>query len=344
MRADLLEVIPQRAEHLDLPPAQPGGQDQRVHGAVARPLLAQRAERVGEPRRAIDHGGDSFRGILDLVAIQVHLLAIRLPDRDVNLSGDAEPEIPERRQRLDEGESLHGVETESEMLRAPRRDPDFQPILERFEMLDVERDFRRRRRLAVDADPGLRGDPAVEVLSTLPFAEMIGKRPRDRVLPRRDELFDDALRRLFVDGMLQTIEVEVEDQDLDGAGVLRGDRIDRTEALRERARERLLHPVGVAHSRKAEVERGIAAAEPVVDRDLVVAGHLGDLVEKGLQLRRRSVEKLAAGKAIEQRPDLPKGMGHRGRVRVFQEPALLLAQQRHVGGALRERALGEPPE
>ena len=65
---------------------------------------------------------------------------------------------------------------------------------------------------------------------------MFGEGPGYRVLPRGHQLRDDALHRLFVDGVLQPVEIEIEHEYLNGVRVLRGDRIDGAEAVGERAR------------------------------------------------------------------------------------------------------------
>jgi hypothetical protein len=144
--------------------------------------------------------------------------------------------------------------------------------------------------------------------------------------------------------MLEPVEVEVERQNLDGARVLGSGGVDGTEALGKGPGEGLLHPIGVAHSREAHVERGVASAQAVVNGDLVVARHLGDLVEERLQLWGGSVEQLAPGEAIEERPNLAKRVGHGSGVRVLEKPTLLFPKQGHVRRALHERALRESPE
>jgi hypothetical protein len=146
-------------------------------GAPSVARAAERAKGIGESRRALDHGRDPKQRILDLVTVEVDVLSAGLADSDVQFSEDMKPEVPQRRQRLDEAERLSGVEAEGDALRAPQGYPDLEPVLEGFEALDVEGNLLGRRRFAVDADSGLGRDPPVEELSPLPLAEVLGERP-----------------------------------------------------------------------------------------------------------------------------------------------------------------------
>ena len=74
VRSNLLEVGPERSQHFDVTPVETGGHDQRVERTIGRALLVEGADRITQGLSPIDHRGNPFRRVLDLVPVHVAFL------------------------------------------------------------------------------------------------------------------------------------------------------------------------------------------------------------------------------------------------------------------------------
>ena len=235
MRANLLEVVPERPQHFDLPPVEICGQDERVQRSVARAPFVESANRVAEPLDACDERSDTRRTVLDLVAIKMHALAVRKPGGDMDLSGHPEPEIAERRERLDKAQRLHRIELERRVLGRSRHDGDPELGVENLEMLQVEDDFLGRRRFAIDAAASVVGDPAQKEAPAFTFPKPLDERTRNRVQPGSQDVFGNVERQVFVDRMIEAVEIEIENEHVSRPDIFGCGEADGTEAFGERA-------------------------------------------------------------------------------------------------------------
>ena len=159
---DLQQVVAQRAQHLDLAPAQPGQEHEAVQRIVGGPLLVEGAQGLHETLAPLVEGGDAVGRRLDLEPIEEGLAALGQGEGHPQLVGDGEAQVLQGAQDVGEPEGAHRVEVEGRGLRGPREDAHLEPALQGLEVPDVLGHLLGRGGFAVEAAARLRADVALE--------------------------------------------------------------------------------------------------------------------------------------------------------------------------------------
>ncbi len=236
-------------------------------------------------------------------------------ERDAQLVGDREAQVLHRLQDVGQVERAHRAQLDERRLGALERDAHLEPALERLELPQVGRHLLGRGRLAVEAAPRLGSHVALEQAAALARAERGLERLGHVVFPGGHQRLGQAARLGRVDGVLELVRVEVEDQQRDRPGVDRGCERDRPEGIRERPAQRRLGLVGVAQPRERHVQRLVAGALADLDDDLLVARDLYDAADHALEVVDARVEQVGLREVVEGGPRLAPGVRARDALR-----------------------------
>ena len=308
--ADLQQVVAQRAQHLDVPPGEAGGEDEAVQRVVGGPLLVERAQRVHEALLALPQRGDAVGRRLDVEAVEEAAAALGQGERDAQLLGDGEAEVLHGLQDVGEVERAHRA-------RAARRPspassattPASSRLSSASSLPQVVRHLLRRRHLAVEAAARLRRDVAPEEPPPLALAELPLEGGGHAVLPVGHEGLGEPARLLEVHRVLELVRVEVEEEERHRPAVDRGAEGHRPEGVGEGPPQRRLDLVGVAQPREGHVERLVARSPAALDHDLVVARHVHDALDDPLEVGGVGVEEVGLGEVVEGGPRLAPDVG-----------------------------------
>ena len=186
-RADLQQVIPECAEHLDIAPAEPFAHQQLVQRIVARAPFGQSAQRSSHPIFAINQRADDLGRCLDAEPLKKNLPAPREDDRKCHLLADGQRQVLERAQRLREAQWAGRIDLQRCAVRRIGADARFELRLQHLEPLEILGHFLGPGGLAVEAAARLGPYVALEQAPAFDRPERLLERRADAVLPCGDD-------------------------------------------------------------------------------------------------------------------------------------------------------------